>query len=305
MGVHKGLACVTGGTGMVGRKIVERLLAEGYDVRVLTRKMLTGQPGLSYILGDLSDQEVLDRFISGADLVFHCAAELHDVSMMQTTNVKATDALITACKSVSVKYFCFMSSAGVVGLTNVPVVAENTPCNPQNEYEVTKAAAELAVVQHKPGATTVILRPTNVVDSDKPGVFLMAKEGGWINWLKVFIKGGECAHLVHAHDVAAAATFFISHDFDKPECFFVSKDDDPLNTVAGVWNTFRRVENNNHPQKGVLYLPHWLPRYLRRISGRTSNSGKVTYSSGKLHGYGFKFVFGIQSIAQELVVKNG
>lgn len=304
MSVQKGLACVTGGTGMVGKKIVDHLLAEGYGVRVLTRKALTDHPRLSYISGDLCDQEVLNRFVSGADIVFHCAAELHDVSMMQSSNVEATEALITACQSQPVRYFCFISSAGVVGLTNTLVVNESTPCNPQNEYEVTKAAAELLVAQHKPGTTTVMLRPTNVVDSDKPGVFVMAKEGGLANRLKVFIKGGECAHLVHAHDVAAAAVFFISHEFEKPECFFVSRDDDPLNTVAGVWNTYRRVEDD-HPKKDVLYLPHWLPRYLRKFFGRHSNSGKVIYSPEKLKAFGFEFVYGVHAMAQELVVKNG
>lgn len=304
MSVQKGLACVTGGTGMVGKKIVDHLLAEGYGVRVLTRKALIDQPRLSYITGDLRDQEVLNRFVSGADIVFHCAAELHDVSMMHSSNVEATEALITACQSQPVRYFCFISSAGVVGLTNTLVVDESTPCNPQNEYEVTKAAAELLVAQHKPGTTTVMLRPTNVVDSDKPGVFVMAKEGGLANRLKVFIKGGECAHLVHAHDVAAAAVFFISHEFEKPECFFVSRDDDPLNTVAGVWNTYRRVEDD-HREKDVLYLPHWLPRYLRKIFGRNSNSGKVIYSPEKLKAFGFEFLYGVDAMALELVVKNG
>jgi nucleoside-diphosphate-sugar epimerase len=248
---------------------------------------------------------VLNSFIYGADLVFHCAAELHNVSMMQSTNVKATEALIEACRAVPVKYFCFISSAGVIGLTNTLVVDESTPCNPQDEYEVTKAAAELLVSQNKPGASTVILRPTNVVDRDKPGVFLMAKDGGWANRLKVFIKGGECAHLVHSHDVAAAATFFISHEFENPECFFVSKDDDPLNTIAGVWSTFRVADNNSRSPKSLLCLPHWLPRYLRRICGRNSNSGKVIYSSEKLRGFGFKFSYGVRAMAQELVIKNG
>lgn len=302
--VPKGLACVTGGTGMVGRKIVEHLVAEGYDVRVLTRKVLTDKPKLSYIVGDLSDREVLSRFLDGADLVFHCAAELRDVSMMRSTNVNATEALIEACRVVPVKYFCFVSSAGVIGLTTTLVVDETTSCNPQNEYEITKAAAELLVAKNKPGATTVILRPTNVVDNDKPGTFLMVKEGGWLNRFKVFIKGGECAHLVHSQDVAAAATFFIGHEFCEPECFFVSRDDDPLNTVAGIWNTYRMARSGG-TEKSVRYLPHWLPRYMRKIFGRNSNSGLVIYSSEKLLGFGFKFIYGIRSMAQELVVRNG
>ncbi|MGE1155982.1 NAD-dependent epimerase/dehydratase family protein [Pseudomonas kitaguniensis] len=305
MSNQKGVACVTGGTGMVGRKIVKRLLSEGYDVRVLTRGEHRDEPMLSYISGDISDQEILHRFLSGADLVFHCAAELHDVSMMRSTNVDATQRLLEACKPIPLKYFCFISSAGVIGLTDQIVVDEDTPCNPQNEYEITKSEAEKLVVRYKPGNNTVILRPTNVIDMDKPGVFSLVMQGGWVNRLKVFIKGGECAHLVHAQDVACAATFFIEHEFEKPECFFVSKDDDRLNTVAGVWDALRAAQSGARQGKKVLHLPYWLPRYLRKLSGRDSNSGNVIYSSEKLTEFGFTFIYGVRSMSQELVVKNG
>lgn len=305
MGVQKGIACVTGGTGMVGRKIVSNLLEEGYDVRVLTRNVYSDEPKLSYVFGDLSDREVLRGFLSGAELVFHCAAELHDVSRMQATNVESTGFLLEACKALPIKYFCFISSAGVIGLTDTRVVDEKTLCNPQNEYEITKARAEELVVRRRSDTHTVILRPTNVMDDARPGVFNMAIAGGWVNRLKVFIKGGECAHLVHARDVASAATFFIDHAFESPECFFVARDDDPLNTVAGVWNTYSKAKNNGRPTKNIPYLPHWLPRMLRKMGGRNSNPGNVTYSSEKLSRFGFPFVYGIRSMAQELVVKNG
>jgi nucleoside-diphosphate-sugar epimerase len=305
MGSEKGLACVTGGTGMVGRRIVKRLINEGYDVRVLTRAHHKEEPNLSYICGDLSDQHVLNRFLSGAELVFHCAAELRDVSMMRTTNVVATEKLLEACKSMPIKYFCFVSSAGVIGLTPQTVVDENTHSNPQNEYEITKSEAEKLVVRERAGTHTVILRPTNVIDDEKPGAFLLAMDRGFVSRLKIFVKGGECAHLVHAQDVARAATFFMDHEFTAPECFFVSRDDDPSNTVASVCSSFHQARRNDSFRIRLLHLPQWLPRYLRKLSGRDSNSGNVTYSSEKLRSFGFKFIYGIREMAQELVVKNG
>lgn len=305
MSIQKGVACVTGGTGMVGRRIVERLLSDGYDVRVLTRADHRDTPNLSYICGDLADQHLLSRFLSGAELVFHCAAELHDVSMMRSINVEATEKLLEACKSMPIKYFCFVSSAGVIGLTDQTVVDENTACNPQNEYEITKCEAEKRVVRERVGTHTVILRPTNVIDNEKPGAFRLAMDKGWLNRLKVFIKGGECAHLVHAQDVACAATFFIDREFAAPECFFVSRDDDALNTVARVWSSLHQAHDSCRPSTGILHLPHWLPRLLRKLSGRDSNPGNVTYSSAKLRRFGFRFIYGVREMAQELVVKNG
>ena len=65
-----------------------------------------------------------------------------------------------------------------------------------------------------------------------------------LNRLKVFIKGGECAHIVHAEDVAEAAIHFVSTPVDTPQCFFVSCDHEPLNTFAGLWALYKAIENN-------------------------------------------------------------
>lgn len=60
---------VTGGTGNLGRHVVERLVGEGHDVRVLTRSpRADGQ-----VRGDLGTGEGLAAAVSDVDTVIHCA----------------------------------------------------------------------------------------------------------------------------------------------------------------------------------------------------------------------------------------
>ena len=75
MNKEKQIACVTGASGMVGSKIVQRLLAQGYIVRSLSRRKYSDDPDVELFLGGLEDQKVLDAFLRNAELLFHCAAE--------------------------------------------------------------------------------------------------------------------------------------------------------------------------------------------------------------------------------------
>lgn len=141
-------ACVTGAMGMIGSRIVKRLLADGYKVRALDILLDLDDPNVDLFQGNIGDQKLLKEFLHEADLVFHCAAELRDESMMWDVNVSGTEKLTDLIEKSSVQYFCHLSSAGVVGRTNVKWVDEETECNPQNPYERSKWAAEQIVARN-------------------------------------------------------------------------------------------------------------------------------------------------------------
>lgn len=298
--MSRAIACVTGGTGMVGRRIVSALVEIGYDVRVLSRQYHADEPNVTHYKGDVSDESMLVKFIAGAESVFHCAAELNIPSAMWQANVIGTEQILKACRAEKIKYFCYMSSAGVVGRTNQKIVTEDTLCHPQDDYEHSKLAAEKLVKQGISGASVVILRPTNVIDSDRPGALGLAIHANIISRLKLFIKGAECAHIVHADDVAAAAVFFMGKDFLSPECFFVSCDHEPLNTYAGLWALYQAAKAGlpagklNFP----LCLPIFVPYLVRKMFRGTGNKGDVRYSSDKLISYGFYFSYGLTEIVR-------
>jgi len=79
----KKLALVTGGAGFIGSHLVDRLVVNGWRVRVVDNLSSgrlenlahhRGSPDVEVIIGDLKDPEVCLRAVEGVDAVFHFAA---------------------------------------------------------------------------------------------------------------------------------------------------------------------------------------------------------------------------------------
>lgn len=284
-------ACVTGANGMIGRRITDRLTGAGLHVRVLSRSDRNWGPDIEVCRGDLSDADCLRRFLNGAHFIFHCAAELHNVAEMQEVNVAGTRRLLRASAESGAEYFCHISSAGVIGKTEQKWVDETTICDPQNEYEKSKWKAEKLVAAGIGDCRVVILRPTNVVDESRAGIFDLFKNRNLPNRLKLFLKGGECARIVHAEDVADAALHFVDKPITGPEIYFVSRDEEDKNTFAGLWKLYHSAQNNLPPGRlpRVFHLPIFVPDILRKIWRGDRIRGDVRFSSAKIKATGFRY----------------
>ncbi|MFH0898825.1 MAG: NAD-dependent epimerase/dehydratase family protein, partial [bacterium] len=296
------VACVSGGSSGVGSRIVRELLLRGYRVRVLSRKTYFAISGVEIFNGDINDDTVLKKFMQDCQMVFHCAAELENTSMMWAVNVTGTERMLKYAEYYYVKYFCYLSSVGVTGKTNLKWVDELTPCDPQNDYEKSKWAAEQLVERGIKGCKVVILRPTNVVDEKKPGILALPKRGSFIDLCKVFIKGSENAHIVHADDVAAAALHFISYPLKTPQCYIISYDHEPLNTFGGIWMLYKALQDKKELDNLCFFphLPMLVPYILRKILRGRSNMGDVRYSSKKLIKTGFTFKLGLKETVNQI-----
>lgn len=302
---QKTIACVTGASGMIGWRVVQRLLSEGYGVRVLSRSAAFCDSRVEHFLGDLCDENIVSSFISGAHMLFHCAAEMNDCQMMWEVNVKGTERLIRLIKGEGMRYVCYVSSAGVVGRTKEKWVDEEIRCDPQNAYEKSKWAAEQHVANGIRGCSVVILRPTNVIDEERLGPLALPMKCSWSDILKVFFKGGECAHIVHADDVADAAIYFISRPVDRPHCYFVSCDHEPLNTFAGLWSLYKTYKSNRvqGEMRQLPHLPLIIPHILRKLMRGSGNRGDVRYSSAKLMSTGFTYRIGVKEAVRRVVCR--
>ncbi len=287
---------------MIGRRIVQSLLCQGHVVRVLTRGSSFDGLDVESFRGSLDQEDILKHFLDGARLLFHCAAELKDPSKMFEVNLRGTERLLRLASQGDFEYLCYLSSAGVVGKTRLLCVDEETPCDPQNVYEKSKWAAEKVVAAGMEGCRVVILRPTNVIDEGDPGAFGFPMRNTWLDRLHVFLKGGECSHIVHAEDVASAALYFIDRPIQSPQCFFVSCDHEPLNTFAGLWALYRAFLEN-HPLDSMHPVPHLpliIPHIMRQLRRGGGNRGDVRYSANKLMSAGFKFPLGVAGAARKL-----
>lgn len=303
----KGIAAVTGGSGIVGRRITQKLMREGYEVRVLTRKKSLHIDKVQIYVGNIEDERTLRLFLKNVSYLFHCAAELYNESKMWDVNVLATEKILNLLPASSVTYFCYLSSAGVIGLTDSQLVDEQSKCDPQNAYEKSKRAAEELVARGFEKCSTVILRPIDVIDEQRPGALALPIRSSWRDRLIVFFKGNECAHIVHAEDVADAAIYFINSSFEKPVCFFVSCDREQLNTFGGLWSLYKTIQQGRSGEeiKPMICLPIIMPYILRSLWRGPGNYGNVRYSSEKLLLTGFRYRLGVEGAVRSIAASQG
>ena len=147
---------VTGGAGYVGAVLVPKLLAKGYEVKVIDlylygENVLDGvksSPKLTQVKGDIRDQELLRKEIPGSDVVIHLACISNDPSyeldpeLGKSINYDAFGPLVEISKQSGVKRFIYASSSSVYGVKDEPEVTEDLPLEPLTDYSKYKAECE-------------------------------------------------------------------------------------------------------------------------------------------------------------------
>lgn len=106
---------VVGGTGFVGRHLVQRLFSAGERVRVLARKPRpTIPPQVEFVLGDITKPETLPRAMVGVTAIYHLATIPKEKGRetFAAVNVEGTRNVIAAAKAAGIKRFIYMSIIG-------------------------------------------------------------------------------------------------------------------------------------------------------------------------------------------------
>jgi UDP-glucose 4-epimerase len=168
---------VTGGAGFIGSHIVDRLAAEGHQVRVIDNlssgrlENLAHRRDVEVIIGDLKNPQDVQKAVRGVDAVFHFAAN-PEVRVSTTNpdihfneNVVATFNLLEAMRKNVVGQLVFASSSSVYGEPDEIPVDENAPLRPVSVYGASKAACEHLIHAYAKlyGFRAVALRYANVV----------------------------------------------------------------------------------------------------------------------------------------------
>jgi nucleoside-diphosphate-sugar epimerase len=168
---------VTGGGGFIGSHLVESLVSQGQDVRVLDN-FLTGKKenlaafmdDIELIEGDVRDFDTCKRSLEGVDFVFHQAAlpsvprSVENPVLTNAINVGGTLNILVASKEANVKKVVFASSSSVYGDDpNLPK-KEGTEGSPLSPYAVTKLVGEkyMRIFSEIYGLKTVSLRYFNI-----------------------------------------------------------------------------------------------------------------------------------------------
>ena len=172
---------VTGGAGFVGSHLVDRLVADGQDVRVFDNFSSGRREFLSHhgeavhtVEGDLLDLDAVKSAMKGIDMVYHLAAnpdirlgtQVTDTDLKQGT--VATYNVLEAMRLEGTKRIAFASSSVVYGEADVMPTPENYgPLFPISLYGASKLASEALITSWVGtfGLQAWIFRFANIVGS--------------------------------------------------------------------------------------------------------------------------------------------
>ncbi|WP_285421058.1 NAD-dependent epimerase/dehydratase family protein [Pseudomonas sp. efr-133-TYG-23] len=172
---------LTGGTGFVGRPLLEALVTARYPVVNVTRRSAAfALPGVqNCVIPTLSGDNDWSASLHGVEVVIHSAGRAHimnethsnPLQAFREVNVDATLNLARRAAEAGVKRFIFVSSVKVNGEEtekNRAFKPSDVPA-PRDDYGVSKAEAELALMTlaKQTAMDVVIIRPVLVYG---PGV---------------------------------------------------------------------------------------------------------------------------------------
>jgi len=275
-----GTVLVTGGTGLLGHRVVEDLRDAGFGVRSLARRLpryAVRKPGVEYVAVDLA-RGLDPAVMTGVDLVVHCAAETSGGQEDQRRNsIEATRHVIEAAKALGVDRFIHVSSLGVLktGREVGSPLDEQTPVDAGNlrrgPYVWGKAESELLArrLGTELGLQVKVIRPGPLVDFaafEPPG--RLGRELG-----SVFVAIGGRTSPLSVCDVTTAARVIRSYaqDFSSAPAL-VNLVETPAPTRKDLVARLRAV----HPELRVFWFPGWL---LRVLSGPLKLAQRVLMHS--------------------------
>jgi len=196
-------ALVTGGAGFIGSNLVDRLIAEEYEVSIIDNESSTVNAEFYWNdkaekhLINITDQKECSKIFADfkPEYVFHLAAHsripvaIKNPIQSCDVNVVGTCNMLQQSREHGVKRFMFSSTSSVYGLANKCPLKEDMPRDCLNPYSVSKAAAEelCKMYYNLFDLETVIFRYFNVYGERQPlkgqyapliGIFQRQKEMG-------------------------------------------------------------------------------------------------------------------------------
>ncbi len=208
-----GPALVTGGTGFLGRHLVDGLLAQGRTVTVLARRPapdLTAR-GVRVITADLASHEAVRSACRGIETVFHVAAKVGVWGRYRDfhqANVLGTRAVLAGCRAHGVPRLVCTSTPSVVYTgRDLAGADESLPLSSRcpAAYPLTKAVAEREVLAANcPELATVALRPHLIWGVDDPHLVPRIIAQARAGRLRIIGSGRNRVDLVHVHNAVDA-----------------------------------------------------------------------------------------------------
>lgn len=265
---------VTGGTGLLGRPLVGRLLAEGYDVRVLARKLASVESlvsqGAEICWGDIADAKSLEAAFAGVHVVIHAAAGTSGRQQdCETATLSGTHNVIALCERQRIAKLIYISSCSVYGVAEYQdgqIVTEDSPLERfperRGDYSASKQQAEQIVqaALEEKKFPIVIVRPGTIFGQ---GGELFSPMMGFNLFEKAYVvigNGKFVLPFVYVDNVVQAILHSIESTEANAQVFNVV-DSEQIDKREYM----RRVIKVVQPGARVIYFPYFLLDLLVRM----------------------------------------
>ena len=267
-------ALITGGAGLIGSHITDRLIAEGFEEIVILDNFTRGrrqnlEPAIAsgkvtIIEGDIREPDLVRAAMEGVDIVFHeaairithCAENprlAHDVLATGTFNV------LEAAVAAKVKRVVSASSASIYGQAEVfPTDEHHHGYGNRTIYGATKSYSEglLRSFYEMYGLNYVALRYFNVYGPrmDAFGVYTEVM----IRWMERLSKGQPCLIL---GDGAQTMDFVFVTDIARANLRAATSSitDDVFNVASGTETSLTELAEALGRVMGVDLAPEYGP----------------------------------------------
>jgi nucleoside-diphosphate-sugar epimerase len=229
-------AFVTGGSGFIGGKLIERLVSSGEKVRALARSDASAarvaELGAEPVRGEIGDRASLEAGVAGCERAFHAAAKVEDSGPWEEflrDNVGGTRNVVDACEAAGVRRLVHVSTEAVL-IAGDPLVNvdETAPRRTDSKapYPRSKAMAEEVLLAAGGSMERVVLRPRFVWGAGDtsllPGILALVHAGrfAWIG------GGRHLTDTTHVENVVEGLVLAAEKGRDR-EIYFVT-DGEPV-----------------------------------------------------------------------------
>ena len=217
------ISIVTGGAGFIGSHIVEKLKRLDHMVVVVDNEYSDNdnfhwRKDTLNVNIDITDYKALKKAFTGADYIFHLAAEARIGPAIENPinalniNTMGTCNVLQCAREVGAKKVLYSSTSSGYGLNEAPNI-ETQPDDCLNPYSVSKVAGEKLCKMYTDlyGLNTIIFRYFNVFGERAPrkgqyapvtGIFLRQKAAG--ESLTIVGDGEQRRDYIYVEDVANA-----------------------------------------------------------------------------------------------------
>jgi len=279
---------VTGGSGLLGKVLIETLLSQGKAVKAIYNKTALANfnnPLLQQVQCDILDVIRLEEVMEGVAYVYHCAGLVSfykkDVEQLYKINVEGTANIVDACINVGVKKLVHVSSVAALGRIreNEPIHEKMvwTPETSNSRYGQSKYLGEMEVWRGvAEGLQAVVVNPTIILgagDWDTGSTAIFKSSYNEFPWYSTGTTG-----FVDVRDVVNAMIALMESEISG-EKFIVSGHNE---TYQNVFNAIADSFNKKRPHKKVTpFIAKLVPVIERIKSSFSKKPALVTKETAK------------------------